>query len=300
MMRMPDLMCDEHLYSGFIRGRFLSGQMHLSVKRFFDLNNIKYHLLRSQVPLCSNLRSVVEAMASEKTEQFALRLAHTPFAPWLLSSEDGMLPEDLTAAGNRNNLEENPYSVDRRWKFCPECAIGERKRLGFSFWHASHQLLGARICPTHQVALHSHDELRYLNFTLPYHWLGKSEALSCTAWQLEWQAFIYAVSSAIEADIEWATRVKIAIREELNITDGVKQSDKVTFDKLFEIMKSDLGQDCLVGLFTAFAPHRKIRTNILWVTLSGHSQAKGLRHPLYWLVIIFWLRDKLPECSELL
>ncbi|MFT6909809.1 MAG: hypothetical protein ACJAS1_006536 [Oleiphilaceae bacterium] len=299
-MRFPPIMPDEHIYSALVRARFVNAEMHISERNFFDMHSIPFHWIRSQTPLCSNLNAVIGLMASSPETQFLLRLEHTPFAPWLLGLPDGMNAFELTSSGHRNNLEENPYSVDRRWKFCPECAIGERKRLGFSFWHASHQLLGARICPTHQVALHSHDELRYLNFTLPYHWLGKSEALSCTAWQSEWQPFIYAVSSAIEADIEWAARVKIAIREELNITDGVKQSDKVTFDKLFEIMKSDLGQDCLVGLFTAFAPHRKIRTNILWVTLSGYSQAKGLRHPLYWLVIIFWLRNKLPECSELL
>lgn len=301
MMRFPALYPDEHVYSAFIRARCLSGQMHLSTHRFFELNNLKYHWLRSQVPLCANLASVMEIMVLDNEQLFGVRLMHTPLAPWLMSAEEGTLPKELTHTGTRSNVEETPLSVDKRWKFCVACAQEEKGKLGVSYWHSSHQLPGARVCFTHQMPLHSLDELRYLDFTLPHHWLDKALPLALVGdWQRAWQPFIYIVSDRIKLDIDWPRRVKSEVIKYLNLEMGVKRSDRPKFEALFETMTQELGQDCLAGLFTAFAPHRQRRPNLLWLTLSGYSQAKGLRHPLYWLVIIFWLRNELPECRKLL
>ena len=293
-MRFPPLMPDEHIYSALVRARFVNAEMHISEQSFFAMHALPFHWIRSQTPLCSNLNAVIDLMVSKPEDKFLLRLKHTPFAPWLLSLPDGVNALELTSSGHRNNLEENPYSVDRRWKFCPDCARDERKRLGFAYWHASHQLLGARICPTHQVALHSHDELRYLNFTLPYHWLDKASPLSCETWQVEWQAFIYPLAERIQTEPGFAQRLVVEIKDHLQLAKGIKRSDKPYFDKLSEKMQRELGKDCLVGLFTAYATDKPRKENIPWVALSGYSRAKSIRHPLYWLAILFWLRAQLP------
>ena len=293
-MRFPKLMPDEHIYSALVRARFVNAEMHISERSFFAMHSLPFHWIRSQTPLCSNLNTVIDLMASSPDVQFSLRLEHTPFAPWLLSLPAGMCASELTSSGHRNNLEETPYAVDKRWKFCPDCAREERQRLGFSYWHAGHQLLGARMCPTHQVALHSHNELRYLNFTLPYHWLGKSVALNCTDWQSEWQAFIYSLSARIQTAPSFAQTLVTEVKRHLKLDRDIKRSDKTYFDKLSAEIQNELGEACLSGLFTSYAADKPRKVNIPWVTLSGYSQAKGIRHPLYWLAILFWLRHRLP------
>jgi hypothetical protein len=299
MLFMP-LLPDEHAYSGLVRARYLSGQMHINDRRFFDLNQLPYHWLRSQVPLCSNLKSLIEKATNNSARQFELRLFHTPFSPWLLSLPDNISPKELVESGMRNNLEENPFSVDRRWKFCPICTNEEISQYGVSYWHSSHQSLGALTCSVHHTALFSHEKLRYLDFTLPSHWLANAIPLSCIQdWQKKWQPFIFAVTAKIQNDIQWPIKARNAINEYLNIEKKVTSKHKPQFIEHFKEMQIDLDGDCLSGLFKGLANERKNKTNILWVTLSGMNKSSSLRHPLYWLVIIFWLQDKIPELSNL-
>lgn len=300
-MRLAELYTGEHLYSGLIRSRYLSGQMFVSERRFFELNQIPFHWLRSQTPLCSNLKSLIDIFKLEPEESYNLRLHHSPLAPWLLSYADSQNPMYVELSGLRNNLEENPFNIDRRWKLCPDCVAENRAEYGVSYWHSKHQLLGARTCHIHHTALHSHDELRYLNFTLPHHWIAKSVPLLSEAlWQQQWQPFIFKVSAAIESNPIIVNQLKRDIYEFLAISIPIKQSHKALFNGLFLQMREELGDDCLAGLFTAYARKIPRLPNILWVTLSPFSQNRGLRHPLYWLSILFWLRDKLPTMKRLM
>lgn len=300
MMRIPPLLPGEHVYSGFVRGRYLSAQMHVSDKVFFELNQLPYHWLRSQTPLCDNLNAVIARMAHSEEEQYQLRLWHTPFAAWLLSLPVDMAPQALTESGVRNNMEESPFNVDKRWKFCPQCAQADRSEFGVSYWHSSHQLLGARVCWRHQCELHSHENLRYLPFKFPHHFLSDSEPLMIDSqWQRDWQSFIYRLSAHLQHNVEWARSVSNLIKTHLGITGMVKHSHRQLFNDMFEQMQCDIGLDCLSGLFTRYARQNGRQPNILWLTLSGYSQARGLHHPLYWLAILFWLRHRLPELGFL-
>ena len=296
MIRIPALLPEEHVYSCFVRGRFLSAQMHLSDKEFFSMNQLPYHWLRSQVPLCGNMNAVLELMSVSLEQQFKLRLLHTPFAPWLLSLPNDLKPSDLTESNVRNNMEESPFNVDKRWKFCPHCLAEDRTTFGVSYWRSFHQLPGVLICEKHKVALHSHAELRYLAFKLPHHFLNGSEELVVDAdWQHRWQPFIYKLSRHLQANPEWGRDVPNYIKRQLQIEGVIKSTHRPLFNNLFKSMREDVGMACLAGLFTRFARNNGRMPNILWLTLSGRSQNKGIRHPLYWLAILFWLRDELPE-----
>lgn len=300
-MVLPNLFLDEHIYSGLVRFRYLSGQMFLSDKRFFELNSLPNHWLRSQVPLCSNVKSIVDKITSDKERRFQLRLQHTPLAPWLLSYPGNAEPADIELSGLRNNLEENPFNIDRRWKLCPKCVTENRKQYGVAFWHSMHQLPGALICHLHSIPLHSHDELRYLHFYLPHHWLNNSEPLLLeTNWQHHWQTFIFKLTKAIQRDLCVVNQLKGEISEHLNIGRDIKHTHRPVFNELFSQMKEEEGEEFLAGLFTAYARQIQKPPNILWVTLTPFSRHAGLRHPLYWLSILFWLREKLPTMRAIL
>lgn len=299
-MRLLELFDDEHIYSGLIRSRYLNGQMYMSDRSFFQTHALPYHWLRSQTPLCSNIELVVERFAQEDHAQFRLRLHHTPLAPWLLSYPSDKSPESIKQSGNRNNIEENPFNVDRRWKFCAQCVEQQQKQYGIAYWKSSHQLPGVRICETHKTELQSHDDLRYLNFTLPHHWLKTSKSLLCKdEWQYQWQPFIFNLSRAITLSPAIVPKLQQEIFDYLEIGQPIKRRDKAQFDLLFNQMRQDIGEACLAGLFTAYARELKRSPNILWITLAPFSQSKGLRHPLYWLSILFWLRKQLPSLKEI-
>jgi len=291
----PNLMTDEHVFSGLIRARILSAKMFISEERFFEFADLPYHWLRPQVPLCQNLAAVINKYAHDSEQFMQTRLNHTPVLPWLLSLESDDL-SSLNDEVRRPNIEENAFAVNRCWKFCIKCATEERKNLGFSYWHSSHQSLAVVTCSVHKTALYTHEALRYQKFSLPYEWIDKAEPIALSGpWHRDWQPFIYQLNELIRDDLMLPSRLRESIRKALNIPSKIKYTDKPFFESLFRNMRSDIGDECLAGLFTCFAKGHQKETNILWTTLSGKSKVKGLRHPLYWLTILFWLRNKLPE-----
>lgn len=300
MLARTFLLPDEHVYSGIVRSRYLSGQMYVSTQRFFSLNAIPYHLFRSQAPLCGKLQPIISLFGMSKQQRFNFRLAHTPLAPWLFSYEEGRGFDEVEHSGNKNNLEESPFNTDNRWKFCPLCSVEQRKHLGLTYWLSSHQLPGTRVCHIHQTELHSHDNLRYLDFSLPHQWVGKSVPLLIESrWQSEWQSFIYIISESISKNPNLVHEIKAEVFEYLGLKQEIKRSDKPKFDKFMSQMQVELGDECLSGLFRAYAQNGERKPNILWVTLSPFSLSKGIRPPLYWLSILFWLRDELPTLRKL-
>ncbi len=293
-MFLPELMQDEHVYSGLIRARYLSGQMYINERRFFELNELPYHWPRSQVPLCQNLRVLIEHYSNCVLERYQLRLNHTPFAPWLLSLPTELRAEEFVGSGLKNNLEENPFTIDRKWKFCTSCAEEEHEQHGFSYWHSSHQLLGVRQCFNHKKSLHTHDRLRYLGYSLPHQWGNEGEALSLSEWQVEWQVFIEQITCLIKKKPNVAQSLIQEVKFQLGVNDVVKRSDKPKFEELSQLMNDSLGNEVLSGLFTSYARDHSKKTNIIWALLSGFTKTQGIHHPIYWLSILFWLRDELP------
>lgn len=298
-MKGFQLFPNEHVYSGLIRYRFRSAQAYMSDKRFFAHNHLPYHWFRSQVPLNHLMRETLDSIAPEPDKQFALRLNHTPFAPWLLSLPDGMAPHTLKESNHRPNTEENPFQVDRRWKYCPSCMQMQKAKWGVSYWRVTHQLPGALVCDEHGSPLHSHDALRYLNFTLPDKWEGTSTPVSMVdAWKVSWQPFIYAIARRLQCQPTWGVELRDSIYEVLKLSKPLRRGDRTVVNALFAQMRDELGEACLAGLFTAYARQFTRPTNVLWITLSPFGQSKGLRHPLYWLAIVFWLREQLPALKD--
>lgn len=292
-----ELLPDEHVYSAFVRERMLCGQMHINTRRFFEINAIAYHQMHSQLPLNTDLMDIMRKMDLTPEQILHTQLEHTPASLWLLSTPlygaQYTMPNNMAHAG---------INLDKRWRFCPQCVVADKARYGVSYWHRSHQLCGAKICPIHDQILHSHDELKVLDFTLPHHWLDSAVSMTLQPWEVAWQPFIYQVDQTIKADPLWPNRVKAQIRRYLNCESELplQQKERKRFDQLARQMTADLGQEYMAELFSSSRPDRSLKTNILWATLSGQVGSAKIRHPLFWLTIIFWLRNELSECQHLI
>lgn len=228
-----------------------------------------------------------------------MRMRHTPILPWLLSV-NGQSLEVFNDIIRRPNIEENQFSTNRCWKLCTRCAVSEQALYGFSYWHSSHQLIGATMCPVHSVPLSTHEDLRFNNFSLPQQWLTKANTMDVSSpWIRQWQPFIYGLNRLISEDHQLPERLRNSVRNHLGLPNKISFRHKPLFDELFIQMLASLGDDCLAGLFTCYANDHQRKTNILWVTLSNKNQTKSIRHPIYWLVILFWLRGELDELKGL-
>lgn len=298
-MMLVDLMPDEHVFSGLIRSRIVNVKSRISDERFFKMLGLPYHWLRSQVPLCQNLKAVLSFYATGPESAMQLQMRHTPVLPWLLSVT-GQTTGVIEDSAKRPNIEENQFSTNKCWKLCSKCASSERELYGFSYWHSSHHLIGAAMCPVHGIALSTHEDLRFNNFTLPHHWLMKAESMDVSSpWQRQWQPFIYGLNRLISEDHQLPKRLRNSIHSHLDLPDKTTLCHKPVFDELFAEMRANLGEECLAGLFKCYAKDHQLKTNILWSTLSNRSITKATRHPVYWLVILFWLRDELDELKGL-
>lgn len=293
-MKWFSLYPDEHIYSGLIRYRIRMGQGFINDKRFFEHNSLPYQRFSSQAPLNYLMRETISVIAPESRDQFSLRLNHTPMSPWLLSLPEDMEPDQLTVTNQRPSTEETPYQVDRRWKYCPTCIQEQKKQFGISYWRASHHLPGVLVCWEHGTPLFSHDDLRRLNFILPEKLIGHGCPVSLASdWQISWQPFIYNIAKLLRRCPEFGRKVRKNIYEVLNLPEHIRHGDRSTVNVHFAKMREDLGSACLEGLFTAYARQYTHPTNILWATLSPWGSAKSIRHPLYWLSIMFWLKEDL-------
>ncbi len=78
---------------------------------------------------------------------------YSPFLPLERSKSirAQMISSDGTAIHRRKGTTSN-FSLSRL-RYCPICAMEERKRLGECYWHRLHQVAGVVICPIHMVYL---------------------------------------------------------------------------------------------------------------------------------------------------
>jgi hypothetical protein len=292
------LLPDEHVYSALVRDRMLSGQMYISDQRFFQLNDIAYHQIQSQLPLDNQLLKIIDRMGLSHAKTLHVRLNHTPAAVWMFNS-----PERLVGVESEYlNTSRTPLqylSFDTRWRYCPTCAMAERTSHGFSYWHSNHQQIGAKICEIHQQVLHSHDELDVLSCSLPHHWLETGKPLELKPIEVEWQSFINTVSSTIKNDLNWPERVKLEIKQLIKSKAPKKLHEKKLLISLMLQMQADLTHEFIDGFIRP--QYRNVgtrRKNILRMVIVAHN-TKQVKSPVLWLIIVFWLRNELSECQHL-
>ena len=108
---------------------------------------------------------------------------------------------------------------------------------------------------------------------------------------LEWSNFVYKVDQLIADDLSNIPKWKKGVFEALGLPILSKHTDRKKFNCLFEKMKNDLGSILMQHLFRN-KDGRGV-PNILWGTLSGVNKQQNIRHPINWLVIMFWQKDKL-------
>ncbi len=292
-MILETLQQDEHVFSGLVRSKLLSGQRNMGERRWFKHLELARKKLHAQAPFSDQCTKIVQRYRAhdDSKSEYDFWLEHTTTAPWVIT-----LDQEITSAKRRLRASElTSFAGHRGWRFCAECAQEERETLGFSYWHSSHHFFGAMICAKHKTPLFTHQKLHMHDYSLPQEWLGKAEEMVTQfEWQLQWQSFIYQLCEAFKADLTLATRIKQNVFELLKIDRKLTHHfDKERINALFKGMHLDLGENFFVEMIGRYAKGHKYVSNPLWLTLYEEKSFQRVRSPIYWLVTIFWLREKL-------
>jgi hypothetical protein len=110
-----------------------------------------------------NLTSLVDRLppgcglsADEIIEEHTFLPYYRPFLP---DHTYQQLVEQVMGQGNGRNtlvaLSKFRKAAPIFLQYCPECAVGDRKLYGETYWHRQHQLPGIRVCPIHAAWLES-------------------------------------------------------------------------------------------------------------------------------------------------
>lgn len=183
------------------------------------------------------------------------------------------------------------------WKFCPNCIHDDINEYGFSIWHVKHQLPGVTHCYKHAHPLveddHKLKDLRKAQIPqfleLSSFINEDSEELCC------WSQFIIQVYEKIKLDTLGFPDIKEKLREFLKIPKDVKSRDNnlPIFDYWQEKLDNELPSSISHYLFpSASKKARKVNIFRLTMGYKNKSDRRKIVHPIYWLVIMYWLRNE--------
>lgn len=154
----PTIYPDELLYSQLARYYAKSGFMAYinAAKELYVSKTVRPDMEFVNAFTPDALRMITKDMTMEEVV-----LHHTMF-PYYgrflpLERRQKAFQAMVSMQGNYHDLLPIPQTKDegRFLRYCPLCSAEDRKNLGETFWHRTHQMIGLNICPTHKCSLHN-------------------------------------------------------------------------------------------------------------------------------------------------
>lgn len=287
---------DEHLFSWINRIHLLFGYPKLH-QTLSHLNIANYYFKPYTYNLA--LQSAINFYKREHGDNHGAFDHHTPLSIWSLS----VTPEYFSTWRESNRAIVSTGHLGTKaltqvmWKYCPHCLIKDINEKGYSFWHVRHQLPGVTHCTVHTVSLVEDFELSkdLRSASLPQ--IENYPAIDSDNNEelLQWSYFINEVYEFINSNSHAGLRAQSKVRSLLQIPTKIMQKDKdlPIFETLKRQFDKDIPKSVLRYLFSAEEKYLLGKVNIFKLTMGyqgGLTQSK-IAHPVYWLAILFWLRD---------
>lgn len=285
---------NEHFYSLWIRMCVRSGFALSPLSSVMKKKGIPAHQMQPQRVLGKQTNAMIKMLYGSGQAAEDVMLLATVMNFWRLCSTGSLSEIVASATVPRPNNEHAGLAFTSGWQLCPKCAAEDKEMYGVSYWHRDHQVPSTTHCLIHQEPLVTHESLRYFReFLLPQHCIDMCDVPAGTERLYGWSKYLLGVDRFIRNEPEQIVALKKVVTELLAIPEVVKQKHREGFNVLLSTLEQDVGGELLNHLFRFYRDGRETRHNILWTTFSGKSTAKLIRHPIYWLVIIYWLRDAL-------
>jgi hypothetical protein len=283
---------DEHLLSAWMRHNFRCGFAYFSFEKCLEHWGLPIQHLKAQRVSGSVLSKIITQVTNSDVEMLSILLERTNLRLWRLSKD---YTDDLSVLNNlmpRANIEDNEFLFSTSWHLCTQCIKEDRQRLGYCYWHKTHQLPSMTHCLKHSIPLKTNKSLSNINrLALPNSYLNEElEAYQNCDEFIEWSKFIGKINSALTLDTSLPDKLRNQMKTQLNLPDLGKFNHKESYQKITDEMFTDIGETLTKHLFKKMYGKNR---NIIWIVFSGRKTRQSILPPVYWLVVIFWLKDEL-------
>lgn len=279
---------NEHVVSSLIRKRF---QLAFPSNSSF-MDHIS---LRCSYPkpfdLCNQVFDASKLIADGNHRD--VLLDGTTWAVWRLSESDDVLLDAIAEQRNAN-LRQAELGFSRHWHFCLECVRQDKNAFGVSYWHADHQIPSMTHCVKHGCPLHIAPPMESFNrLVLPqYVNLSKTRQHPASSELYEWSCFIAKIVEHLKQDETKGKQLTNWLRLVLPFHSTKSDDITRTCMRYMDQFESDVSIEILRHLFNYYKrDDTKRRLNLIRSALLS-DPVITVRNPVYFLVLIYWLKDK--------
>lgn len=284
------LLQDEHIVSALIRSK---------IQMAFPSNNalLQYVNLNCARPkpfdLCGQIYDAACITSVEPLEQFNTLLSSTGWAIWRICLTDMQLREAISDKSNAN-LRQSELFFNRNWKYCTHCIAEDKKKFGVSYWHNKHQLPSITHCTQHNVPLFIAPKMKtFQDLVLPQYILpSTTENIANSQVLLDWSHFIVSTFELLKDKEELGNYLRNALVNTLSFpSNKVVKINEQCMDYMDQF-ENDMEQELLRHLFRYYnRDTRKRRLNLIKSILLCDDNVT-VRNPVYFLVILYWVKNK--------
>jgi hypothetical protein len=216
----------------------------------------------------------------------------TTWAVWRLSESDDVLLEAIAEQRNAN-LRQAELGFNRHWHFCLECIKQDKIDYGVSYWHTDHQIPSITHCIKHGCPLHIAPPMEsFKRLVLPqYVNLAKASQHSASSQLYDWSCFITKIVEHLKQDEATGRQLLDWLRRELPFRSAKGEDITRTCMRYMDKFESDVNDKVLKHLFNYYKrDDTRRRLNLIRSALLSDSTIT-VRNPVYFLVLIYWLKD---------
>jgi hypothetical protein len=282
---------DEHLLGAWMRHNFRCGFAFFSFEQCLKYWGLPIQHVKAQRVTGTILSKIITQVTNNEAEKLSILLERTNLRLWQLSMGYTDNLSELENIMPRANLENNEFTFRTSWHLCTQCIKEERQKLGYCYWHKSHQFPSITHCLKHNTPLKTHKSLSSINqLALPSSYLNKElDTYQHCDKLLEWSLFIGKVNEKLSLDASIPEKLRHQIKQRLSLPDLGKYNDRERYQKITDKMFISVGEKLSHHLFKKI--NNKNR-NILWILFSGRQTRQSIISPVYWLIVLFWLKDE--------
>ena len=282
------LLPKEHVLSWLLRGYVRSGSVSFS--SFQEQMSLKATKLYANQVFGRHIEGIIKLLGNRQR----LLSNHTNALLWQVSV--GNLVEhdspDLDSFEHMN--EQQFFGYDTSWHACQSCIKEDMERYGTSYWHAPHQYPSFFTCYKHSKPLViSKEPIKNIySEVLPHNVAAWEYVVPEVKQELkDWQSYLKEVISLCHNNPELITQIKPKIVKYFDVSKLKSKEQKLYCEDLNFDFEQAMGQELLRYLFRDYRRENlRGKTNVFKILLIGDNKVKGVRNPIYWLTVAYWLK----------
>ncbi len=279
---------NEHVFSWFVRGYFRSGSA--SFTNFQKQINLSAKKLYANQVFGSHFEAIFKLLGNRQK----LISNHTTALLWQVSVGKLAMANSPALDSFEHMNEQQFFGYDTSWHACQSCIEEDIERFGTSYWHASHQYPSVFTCYKHlkPLVIAKEPVKNIYSELLPHNVAAWEYVVPEVKQELEdWQSYLKEVINLCHNNPELITQIKPQIVKYFNVSKLKSKEQKLYCERLNIEFEQAIGNQLLQYLFRDYGRENlRGKTNVFSILFFSQYKSNGVRNPIYWLVVAYWLK----------